>query len=104
MRNFNKLVRDRIPEIIEKNGEKAIVRILEDAEYKYYLEKKLDEEVAEYHESKELLELADILEVVYSLCEVQGYSVDELISEYQKKHEERGGFYKKIFLIGKEEV
>lgn len=44
----------------------------------------------------------NILEVVYVLCEVQGVSLDELLAIYQKKHEERGGFSKKIFLVGKE--
>lgn len=100
--NFNKLVRDNIPEIIAKNGEKAIIRKLEDNEYRYCLEKKLDEEVSEYHESKKLEELADILEVVYSLCEANGYTVNDLLLTYQKKHNERGGFSKKIFLISKE--
>lgn len=100
---YNKLVRDRIPEIIENSGEKAIVRILDDAEYKRRLEDKLDEEIAEYHESKELEELADILEVVYALCEAQGDSIEELMRRYYQKHEERGGFSKKIFLVGKHE-
>ena len=51
---FNKLVRDRIPEIIENEGGKAITRILNEVEYAYCLETKLDEEVAEYHGSKEI--------------------------------------------------
>ena len=98
----NKLVRDRIPEIITASGKTPIVRILDDAEYKMYLEKKLDEEVSEYHESKEITELADILEVVYALCEADGHSVDMLQSVYQKKHEERGGFKEKVFLVQSE--
>ena len=77
--NFNKLVRDNIPEIIESGGEKPIIRTLDDEEYRLCLEEKLDEEVAEYHESKAIEELADILEVIYALSEAQGYSVDELL-------------------------
>lgn len=96
---FNKLVRDRIPEMIINNGGKAKIRIMEDTEYIVSLEKKLDEEVDEYHESKEIEELADILEVIYALCKAQGHSIDELLSTYQKKHDERGGFSKKILLI-----
>lgn len=70
---------------------------------KQILEEKLEEEVAEFHESNQLDELADILEVVYALSEAQGRSVDELMAAYRKKHEERGGFFKNIFLIGKKE-
>lgn len=99
---YNKLVRDKIPEIILSNGETPITKILEDREYISHLEKKLDEEVAEYHDSKDIEELADILEVVYALCESAGYSVDDLLSVYQKKNAQRGGFSGKIFLIGKE--
>lgn len=99
---YNKLVRDRIPEMIEARGEKAIIRIMENKEYIASLEKKLDEEVAEYHESKEIEELADILEVIYALSEAQGHSVNELMTVYEKKHLERGGFSKRIFLLRKE--
>ncbi len=99
---YNKLVRDRIPDIIISNGEIPITRVLDDAEYSALLENKLDEEVAEFHECRNIEELADILEVVYALSEVQGYSVDELLNVYQKKHNDRGGFSEKIFLIGKE--
>lgn len=76
--NYNKLVRDRIPEIIAAQGEKPIFRVMDDLEYTVGLEKKLEEEVAEYLESKEIEELADVLEVLYALCEAQGHSVDEL--------------------------
>lgn len=100
--DYNKLVRDKIPEIIAAQGEKPIIRVMDDKEYITSLEKKLDEEVAEYHENKEIEELADILEVIYALCETQGHSVDELMRVYEKKHIERGGFSKRIFLLRKE--
>lgn len=99
---FNKLVRDRIPEIIENEGGKAITRILNEVEYAHCLETKLDEEVAEYHGSKEIEELADVLEVVYALAELRGHSVAELEEAYQKKHEVRGGFKDRVFLIRRE--
>lgn len=102
MAYFNKLVRDRIPEIMDKAGEKAVFKEMNDAEYRRCLEEKLDEEVAEFHESNQLDELADILEVVYALSEAYGQPVDELMAAYRKKHEERGGFSKKILLTGKE--
>ena len=85
------------------SGAKPVTKILNDDEYTFYLEKKLDEEVAEYHQDKNLEELADILEVVYALCENQGYSKEELLSVYRKKHNARGGFAKRIFLIGDEQ-
>lgn len=64
----NKLVKDRIPEIIAADGKKAITRILGGREYLTCLEKKRDEETANYHKNKELEVFADILEVVYALC------------------------------------
>ena len=100
---FNKLVRDRIPAIIEAGGERPITRILNGEEYLRCLEQKLDEETAEYHEGKNLEELADILEVVYALAEAGGHSREELLSVYEKKHEARGGFADRVFLISKEE-
>ena len=100
---FNKLVRDRIPAIIEAGGERPVTRILNDEEYLRCLEQKLDEETAEYHEGKNLKELADILEVVYALAEAGGHSREELLSVYEKKHEARGGFTDRVFLISKEE-
>ena len=99
---YNKLVRDKIPDIMRDKGETPVIRILEDSEYVSCLEQKLDEEVREFHESKETEELADILEVVFALCESRGSSVSELMSVYRKKHDERGGFSDKIFLVGKE--
>lgn len=100
--SFNKLVRDKIPQIIESKGEKPVTRILDTQEYLTCLEAKLQEEVAEYLESRELEELADILEVVCALTEANGRTVEELKAACQKKHDERGGFSERIFLIGKE--
>ncbi len=53
-------------------------------------------------ESGEIEELADILEVIYALSNAKGYSYNELMSVCEKKNNERGGFFKKIFLISKE--
>lgn len=99
---YNKLVRDEIPEMIEKQGETPHIRILEDAEYLRCLEKKLDEEVGEYHRDKTAEELADILEVAFALAAAQGCSREELLEICQKKRDARGGFEKRIFLISKE--
>lgn len=95
---YDKLVRDFIPETIERSGKKAVTRILNDDEFKVYLEKKLDEEAKEFHESKSIEELADILEVVYYLCRAYGYTVAQLKVAVDAKCRIRGGFDRKILL------
>ena len=77
---YNKLVRDRVPELMEAQGEKPKIRILDQEEYRYHLEQKLDEEVGEYHRDKTVEELADILEVVCALAEASGYSEQKLLA------------------------
>ena len=99
---YNKLVRDNIPDIIRKQGENPCIRILEAEAYTHALEQKLDEEVGEYHRDKNAEELADILEVVYALAEDLGSSKAELHRVYEQKHEARGGFQRRIFLISKQ--
>ena len=99
---YNKLVRDKIPQIIEESGGKAEIRILSDEEYSCFLETKLDEEVGEYHQDRTPEELADILEVVYALAVAQGVSKADLLEIYESKHQDRGGFDKKILLISSE--
>ncbi len=101
---YNKLVRDKIPELIRQQGQNPILRILEDEEYTKCLEQKLDEEVAEYHRDRNLEELADILEVVFALAEDLGASRELLMKVYQAKHDERGGFADRLFLIAKEDI
>lgn len=104
MKLYNKLVRDRIPEIMEANGEIPIARILDPDEYLACLEAKLDEEVCEFHESKDPEELADILEVVYALAEAHGCNKQALFDICQQKNNARGGFSKRIFLIEKSKI
>ena len=99
---YNKLVRDKIPDMIRAQGETPNVRILEQEEYLHHLEQKLYEEVAEYHRDKNPEELADILEVVYALADGIGCSKEELLAVYEKKHKDRGGFRDRVFLISKE--
>lgn len=99
---YNKLVRDRIPEIIRAQGEEPCVRVLEQEEYTACLVAKLDEEVCEFHRDRNLEELADILEVVYALADDLGSTRQELERIYDCKHESRGGFRKRTFLISKE--
>lgn len=97
---FNKLVRDRIPNIIAANGEIAVTEVLDGKRYIEELRKKLSEEVAEFLESDDSEEeLADIMEVVYSIWEMKGYSKEELDSIRREKEEKRWWFKNRIFLI-----
>ncbi len=98
---FNKLVRDKIPDMIINEGLIPETRILSDEEYISELDRKLDEEIAEYHQDKNLEELADILEVLFSIAEARGYSIEDLMKLKEEKRNKRGGFSKKIYLISK---
>jgi predicted house-cleaning noncanonical NTP pyrophosphatase (MazG superfamily) len=95
---YNKLVRDRIPEIIESSGRTCTTEILSDDNYTRMLEEKLDEELAEYHQDQNIEELADLLEVIRALAVAQGCSLEKLERIRAEKAEKRGGFEKKILL------
>ena len=94
----NKLVRDKIPESIGNTGKTAYSHILTKEEYIAELDKKLNEECAEYQADKSLEELADMLEVMYAIAEARGYSIAELERVRAEKAEKRGGFKDRIFL------
>ena len=98
-KSYNKLVRDLIPDIIRTSGAECKVTVLSDKEYLKMIDKKLDEELAEYHKDESIEELADLLEVIYAAAAARGYTVDELEAIRAEKKEKRGGFEKKILLI-----
>ena len=98
MKIYNKLVRDKIPDIIKKDSRKPITKILNDEEYKKELDKKLQEEVKEYLEDDNIEELADIVEVIYGILASKDISLEEFESVRKKKAEKRGAFKDKIFL------
>jgi predicted house-cleaning noncanonical NTP pyrophosphatase (MazG superfamily) len=95
---YNKLVRDKIPEIIEVDGKSCITEFLSDEEYLKRIDEKLEEELAEYHKEQNVEELADLMEIIYAAAEARGYSSDELDKIRLEKREKRGAFKKKIFL------
>lgn len=99
----NKLVRDKIPDIILETGAKCAYRKLSDEEFLEALNAKLNEEVAEYQESGSVEELADILEVVYAIAYQKGYSIPMMEDLKKRKAVERGRFHKKIMLCFVEE-
>ncbi|MDR4947194.1 nucleoside triphosphate pyrophosphohydrolase [Neobacillus cucumis] len=100
---YNKLVRDRIPEVIDNTGKQFSTRVLNDEEYIKELKNKSFEELKEYinanNDNDAIEELADLLEIIHSLAEYHGSSILEVEKVRQKKAEKRGGFKEKIFLI-----
>ena len=97
-KSYYKLVRDRIPEIIEADGKTCICKTLSDEDYLHLLDEKLNEELAEYQESKSLEELADLLEVMRAVVKARGWSLEDLERVRAEKATKRGGFEKKILL------
>ena len=100
---YDKLVRDKIPEIISNHKKIPITRILTKEEYQSELRKKLREEVDEFENSGKMEELADILEVVYALAASKGVSQNELNQIRKRKYSECGGFDQRTFLIETQE-
>ena len=98
MKIYNKLVRDKIEEIMISNGAKPITRILSDEEYLKELNKKLLEEVKEYLESGEIEELADIEEVILAILNAKEKTKENLEEIRKNKVLKRGAFNKKLFL------
>lgn len=95
---YNKLIRDRIPEIIEASGQTCVTEILPDEEYLRMVDTKLDEELAEYHKDQNIEELADLMEVIYAAAMARGYTLEQLERVRAEKAMKRGAFAKKILL------
>jgi len=93
-----KLVRDRIPEIIEAAGKTAHTRTLTEPEYLAALDAKLNEELAEYQADKSMEELADLLEVMMAVAAARGHDFREVEAIRRAKVEKRGGFRERIWL------
>jgi predicted house-cleaning noncanonical NTP pyrophosphatase (MazG superfamily) len=95
---YNKLVRDKIPDIIKRKGGTPVTHIATPEEYDAKLRAKPEEEVKEFLESNNPEELADILEVIYALGGRLG--VDKTTIEVLRKRQadERGGFEQGIVL------
>ena len=97
-KKYNKLIRDRIPEIIQSAGKSCTTEVLSGEDYLSMLDAKMDEELAEYHESGSIEELADLVEVIYAAACARGSSVEELEHIRIRKVEERGNFNRRILL------
>lgn len=100
---YNKLVRDKIPEKIEKNNETALIKILNDKEYEQALNDKFYEEIKEVINSKNkeglIEELADLLELIYAKAKLNKITFEDIELVRMLKKEKRGGFDNKILLI-----
>ena len=94
----NKLVRDKIPEIMESKGKKPVTHIAEEKEYNKALMNKLREETEGFLEKPSLEELADIMEVLNAICALKDINLDKLEEVQEKKFEELGGFEEGIIL------
>ncbi|MFA0821590.1 MAG: cupin domain-containing protein [Methanomethylovorans sp.] len=95
----HKAVRDRIPEIVGSSDKNYVFKELSDTEFLAELENKLQEELAEYFESKEIEELADLMEVIHRIADLKGFSKEAFESLRLKKKQERGGFEKNLVML-----
>lgn len=99
---YNKLVRDKIPDICRANGEEPFTRVLTDEEYWEYLLKKDEEELEEVRTAETLeerkKELADKLELIRAMAQYNDFSLEEIIEEADKKKQKNGGFEKRLLL------
>lgn len=103
MKIYNKLVRDRIPEIIINSSRKPITSVLDKDNYKKELDKKLQEELQEYLKDDNVEELADLVEVVYAILDFKNVSIQEFERIRNEKVTQRGAFKDRIFLERVEE-
>lgn len=102
MPTYNKLIRDKIPEIITMTGKQAKTTILSNDDYVKELQKKTKEELQEYltsaNDQEALDELADLLELIHALAKIHGSSIEEVEKAREAKAIQRGGFDEKVFL------
>lgn len=95
---YDKLVRDKIPAIIEEQGKTVHITKAEGISLTHYFDTKLKEELNEYYENGEVEELADLVEVIYALLFHKGVSLEEFENIREQKNQERGSFKEGIIL------
>lgn len=97
---MNKLVRDNIPDIIKQTGDKPDFVILDFPDYYNELKKKLTEEVSEFNDSDEIMELCDVVEVISAILDYKNIVDEEFEKMRSAKNKANGKFEKRIFLNG----
>lgn len=101
---YNKLVRDKIPEEINNvAGRKANFKVLDDNEYMQELDRKLFEEVHEFIEQHSVEELADLMEVIYTIMKIENIAIEDVENARKIKIDKKGGFKDKFYLINVEQ-
>ena len=95
---YNKLIRDKIPQIIKQSGKQAIIEEVSGEEYLELLNAKLGEELQEYLDSESIEELADLVEVVYAILDYKTVSLQEFELVRKQKVTDRGAFIKRLLL------
>lgn len=95
---YSKLVRDKIPELIKQKGHNPITHIANKEEYWKKLKEKLKEEINEFLEDSDEEEIADILEIIYAICNFKKINIKQLELLRKKKADKRGIFKEKIIL------
>jgi len=98
MKKYNKLIRDKIPQIIEQSGKRSTIEKLDEENYIKQLNRKLEEELTEYAESGSVEELADLVEVVYAILDFKKVSITEFEKIRIEKVEKRGAFKERLLL------
>lgn len=103
-KKYNKLVRDKIPEICLKNDAIPEIRIAKnDSEYRFYLQKKILEEALEIEKETNInklkKEIADLIEVINCLMRVANISEKEIKKIRKEKNRKRGSFNKRVILL-----
>lgn len=98
MKEYNKLVRNRIPEKIIADNKKPITHVASKQEFSDALLNKLTEEVDEFKSSGDTGELVDIMEVIEAIGYTKGVSLSDLNKLKRKKAAENGSFSKRIIL------
>ncbi len=96
--NYDKLVRDKIPQIIEDTGKDYTIHTADDEEYVSKLYAKVLEELDEFKENPSAEEMADIFEVLEGLINFYELDREEIESVRKAKREKRGGFEDRVIL------
>lgn len=95
-----KLVRDRIPEIIQQAGHVPVIETASPQDYGRYVRAKLQEELEEYLSSGDVTEVADLIEVCFAAAALHGVDQDELLAIARDKRQQRGGFDDRVVWLG----